>query len=166
VAEPTSIDPRAAMHTAEHILNAVMQRDFGSGRSLAAHLGEKKSKCDYAVPRPLNETDARRIEDAVNREIQADHAVTTFTVNRAEADARYNMGKVPAGATEIRIVRVGTLDVIPCVGEHAQHTAQLGRFVIRSISMRNERVVRIRFTLDLTKENSFGTARRLHLEAG
>ena len=54
------------MHTTEHILNAVMQRDFGTGRSVGAHFGEKKSKCDYVINRPLSEEDLRKIEAAVN----------------------------------------------------------------------------------------------------
>jgi len=140
-------DPRRFAHTAEHILNAVMQRDFGSGRSLEAHLGEKKSKCDYRVHRPLNEGDARAIELAVNREIEADHRVETFSVSRAEAESTYDMGKVPASAETIRIVRIGALDIIPCVGNHAEHTGQLGQFVLRSFDMRTEDVVRLRFSL-------------------
>jgi len=164
--ERTAVDPHAAMHTAEHILNAIMQRDFGGGRSIEAHLDAKKSKCDYEVSRPLDESDARRIEGAVNDEIQADHSVTTFTVDRAEAETRFDMGKVPPSAIEIRIVKIGDLDVIPCVGDHASHTAQLGRFVIRSISMRNEHVVRIRFALDLPQRDRSNAVQRLHPGAG
>ncbi|MBU0595887.1 hypothetical protein KJ567_04300 [Candidatus Bipolaricaulota bacterium] len=75
-------DPLTAMHTAEHILSAVMQRDYGSGRSLETHLGAKKSKCDYRVPRPLDEAAVRAIEDAVNVEIVKDLPVTSREVSR------------------------------------------------------------------------------------
>ena len=138
----------AAQHTTEHILNAIMQRDFATGRSLEAHFGPKKSKCDYAVARPLDEEDLLKIEAAVNAEIQVDHLVKTFDISREEADASYNMGKVPDSATTIRIVKIGDLDVIPCVGQHVEHTGQIGRFVIRSADMKDERTVRIRFALE------------------
>ena len=138
----------ARSHSAEHILNAVMQRDFGTGRSVEAHFGKKKSKCDYGIDRSLSEEDLRKIEAAVNAEIEADHPVTTFEISREEADAKYDMGKVPDSATTIRIVQIGDLDVIPCVGEHVEHTSQIGRFVIRSADMRDERTVRIRFALE------------------
>ena len=138
----------AAQHTTEHILNAVMQRDFGTGRSTSAHFGPKKSKCDYVTPRPLTQDDLHRIETAVNREIDADHRVKTFEISRNEADAAYDMGKVPDSATAIRIVQIGDLDVIPCVGHHVEHTAQIGRFVIKSSDMRDEMTVRIRFALE------------------
>ena len=138
----------AAQHSTEHILNAVMQRDFGTGRSVEAHFGTKKSKCDYRIQVPLAEDDLRKIETAVNAEIEADHPVTTFEVSRKEADAAYNMDKVPASASTIRIVKIGDLDIIPCVGEHVEHTGQIGRFVIRSADMKDENTVRIRFALE------------------
>ena len=142
------MNPLFAQHTTEHILNAVMQRDFGTGRSVEAHFGTKKSKCDYVVDHPLSDDDLRKIEAAVNTEIGANHPVTTFEILREEADANYDMGKVPDSAQTIRIVQIGDLDVIPCVGEHVQHTAQIGRFVIRSADMKDERTVRIRFALE------------------
>ena len=137
-----------AQHSTEHILNAVMQRDFGTGRSVGTHFGPKKSKCDYRIDRPLSDDDFRKIEAAVNAEIEADHPVTTFEISRDEADATYNMGKVPDSATTIRIVKIGDLDVIPCVGVHVEHTSQIGRFVIRSADMKDETTVRIRFALE------------------
>lgn len=142
------MNPLFAAHTTEHILNAVMQRDFGTGRSVEAHFGKKKSKCDYVIDRSLSEEDLRKIEAAVNAEIDADHPVTTFEISREEADAKYDMGKVPDSATTIRIVQIGDLDVIPCVGEHVEHTNQIGRFVIRSADMKDENTVRIRFALE------------------
>jgi len=137
----------AASHSVEHILNAVMQRDFGTGRSVEAHFGAKKSKVDYRVDHPLGEDDLRRIEAAVNAEIDRDLPVTSFVVPRAEAEERLDMGRVPASAESIRIVTIGDLDVIPCVGEHVERTGQIGRFEIRSAEMRSEDRIRIRFRL-------------------
>lgn len=125
-----------------------MQRDLGVGRSIEVHLGATKSKADYIVPRPLGEIEIKAIEAAVNAEIANDHPVTTFVVPRAEAEDRYDMRKVPASAESIRIVQIGDLDVIPCVGEHVERTGQLGRFLVRSATMRDERTVRIRYALE------------------
>ena len=149
-----AIDVLARSHSAEHILNAVMQRDFGTGRSVEAHFGTKKSKCDYAVDHPLSEKDLLNIEAAVNAEIEADHPVTMFEISRPEADAKYDMGKVPKSATVIRIVKVGDLDAIPCVGQHVEHTTQIGQFVIRSADMKDENTIRIRFALELKETRS------------
>jgi len=124
-----------------------MQRDFGTGRSVEAHFGAKKSKVDYRVDRPLSEDDLRAIEAAVNAEIAKDLPVTSFVVPREVAEGRYDMGKVPVYAESIRIVRIGDLDVIPCVGQHVERTGQIGRFEIRSAEMRTESRIRIRFRL-------------------
>lgn len=140
-------DPLAAMHTAEHILSAVMQRDFGTGRSLETHLGGKKSKCDYHVPRPLDDAAVRAIEAAVNAEIAKDLSVSSFVVPRVEAEGRYDLSKVPSGAERIRVVRIGDLDTMPCVGEHVERTSQLGRFVLRNVTTKEPDVVRIRYAL-------------------
>lgn len=141
------IDRLAAMHSAEHILNAIMQRDFDTGRSIEAHFGTKKSKCDYRVAHPLEEDQVHAIEAAVDAEIAKDLPVTTFVIPRTEAEGRYDMDKVPADAEAIRIVEIGELDAIPCIGEHVERTSQIGRFEIASIEMRTANRVRIRFRL-------------------
>ena len=124
-----------------------MQRDFGTGRSVETHFGSKKSKVDYCVHRPVSEVDVRAIEAAVNGVIACDLPVTTFVLPRAEAEERYDMGKVPPAAESIRIVQIGDLDVIPCVGEHVERTGQIGRFEIASFEMKGADRVRLRFRL-------------------
>ena len=141
------IDPLARMHTAEHILTAVMRQMFNSPRNLEMHLGEKKSKCDYAVPRGLTDEDVAAIESAVNEEIARDDPVNYEVLSFAAAKEMYDLWKVPPGIDTIRIVHIGDFDSTPCSGEHVEHTAQVGRFRIKSYSMKNENVVRIRFSV-------------------
>jgi len=157
------------MHTAEHLLTAVMRRLYGSPRNLEMHLGEAKTKCDYEVGRPLGDDDARAIEAAVNTEIACDHPVSVMHITRAEAEARFDLWKVPPGAETIRAVSIGDVDATPCSGEHVARTGEIGRFVLRSwelksyqlkscqleiSEMRSPTVVRIRFGLDSADLNS------------
>jgi len=111
------------------------------------HLGESKSKCDYAVARALTPQDIGMIEETVNEEIEKDHRITAETFPIEEAQAIYDLAKVPKDATAIRIVHIGDLDATPCRGEHVAHTRKIGRFRIKSYTMREGKVVRIRFTL-------------------
>jgi len=151
------------MHTAEHLLTAVMRRLYGSPRNLEMHLGEAKTKCDYAVGRPLGDDNARAIEAAVNTEIACDHPVSVMHITRAEAEARFDLWKVPPDAETIRVVSIGDVDATPCSGEHVARTGEIGRFVLRSWELkryqfkscqlessetRSPTVVRIRFGLD------------------
>jgi Ser-tRNA(Ala) deacylase AlaX len=141
------------MHTAEHLLTAIMRRLYGSSRNLEMHLGEAKTKCDYEVGRPLGDDDARAIEAAVNTEIARDHPVGVMHITRAEAEARFDLWKVPPGAETIRVVSIGDADATPCSGDHVEHTGEIGRFVLKSwelksSEMRSATVVRIRFGLE------------------
>jgi Ser-tRNA(Ala) deacylase AlaX len=112
------------------------------------HLGEAKTKCDYEVGRLLGDDDARAIEAAVNTEIARDHPVGVMHITRAEAEARFDLWKVPPGAETIRVVTIGDVDATPCSGEHVERTSEIGRFVLRSHEMRTPTVVRIRFGLE------------------
>ena len=135
-------------HSAEHLLTAVMRRDFGSERNLEMHLGRKKSKCDYRVDRPLTEGDRRAIEAAVQAEIDLDHPVSVMHITRLEAEGRFDLWKVPDGVGEIRVVRIGAFDETPCSGEHVDRTSQIGCFVVRSMTMKDESTVRIRYAAE------------------
>ena len=140
-------DQITRMHTAEHILTAVMRRLFDSSRNLEMHLGEKKSKCDYAVPRALTDEDITAIEGTVNVEIVKDDRVSCEVLSIAVAREAYDLWKVPPETETIRIVHIGDFDATPCSGEHVEHTAQVGQFHIKSYSMKDANTVRIRFSV-------------------
>ncbi len=137
----------AAMHTAEHILNATMDRMFGCGRSFVSHIESKKSKCDYHFDRSLTQEEIQSVEAVVNDIIQRDLPVEYKMVERDEADEKYNTKKLPRDAgSAIRIVFVGDYDACPCIGTHVERSGEIGGFRIVS-SDYSEGVLRIRFKL-------------------
>jgi Ser-tRNA(Ala) deacylase AlaX len=142
-----SIDNLPRMHTAEHLLSAVMRKFYGAPRNLEFHLGEKKTKCDYQPNRELVEDDFKKIEALVNAEIARDHLVSEEIIQR-EAASEFDLWKVPPEANTIRIVRIGDFDAQPCAGKHVEHTAQIGRFAIISHEKRDNGLLRIRFKVE------------------
>jgi misacylated tRNA(Ala) deacylase len=138
----------ARLHTAEHLLTAVMRLEFGSSGILESHFGAKKVKCDYAVDRPLGEVEIVRIEAAVNREIAANRPVRAAEMARAEAGKMVDLSRTPPEADPVRIVEIVGFDRTACAAEHVTTTGEIGRFVIRSYEKRDPTVVRLRFTLD------------------
>ena len=134
----------ARMHTAEHILSAVMRKFYGAPRNLELHLGEKKTKCDYKVSHILTDKDIQQIESRVNQEIQKNYLVTHFFVPRAKAQ-KFDLWKVPEEVEEIRIVKIGDFDEQPCKGPHVNHTLEVGTFKIISYEHRANGRLRIRF---------------------
>lgn len=137
----------ARMHTAEHLLSAVMKKHFAAPRNLELHLGEKKTKCDYRTEAPLTESDIENIETLVNREIAKHHPVSERVLRREDAGA-FDLWKVPKDAEEIRIVEIGDYDAQPCSGTHVANTGDVGRFRILSHELRDNGRVRIRFKVE------------------
>lgn len=121
------------MHTAEHLLNGEMARRYGCGRAFSAHVERKKSKLDFHLPAPLEESDIRSLEAYVNSVIAADIAVTDEYVTQAEAMERFDLSRLPDGASDtVRIVRIGDYDQCLCAGTHVARTGKIGTFRISS----------------------------------
>ncbi len=140
-------DYNPRMHTSEHILNSVMDKAYGCGRSFRSHIEKKKSKCDYHFQRPLTTEEIATIEAAVNRIIIADIKLTEEFVTRDVAESFYFTGKLPPDAGDkIRIVKIGEEDACPCIGPHVTTTSVIGRFFITTADY-NDEILRIRFKL-------------------
>ncbi|MBR6757481.1 MAG: hypothetical protein IKM35_03280 [Bacteroidaceae bacterium] len=135
------------MHTAEHLLNATMNRMLGCGRAVEAHIERKKSKCDYVFSQAPTDEQIKAVEDAVNEAIEANYPVTYEYISREEAELNFDLNRLPDGASDLlRIVRIGDYDACPCVGLHVASTAEIGRFTIISHDYANGRL-RLRFKL-------------------
>ncbi len=63
-------------HTAEHLLNQVMIRMFGTERSNNAHIERKKSKMTFILDHKPDRKEEKAIEDEMNRLIAEDLPVT------------------------------------------------------------------------------------------
>lgn len=140
------VDPR--MHSAEHLLNQTMVRTFGCDRCFSAHLNRKKSKCDYLFDRLLSKLEISQLQEKVNQEIEKDHWIVIENLSKADAQARYNIERVPGkdALTQLRIVWIGDYDACPCIGPHVSSTRQIGVFKITGVGF-DAGVLRIRFKL-------------------
>ena len=136
------------MHSAEHLLNGEMARRYGCGRAFSAHIERKKSKLDYHLPKAMTEEEIRSVESFVNHVIDADVKVTEEFISQDEAKSRFDMSRLPEGASEtVRVVHIGDYDECLCAGAHVAHTAEIGRFRITS-SRYQDGVQRLVFKLD------------------
>lgn len=139
-------DPQ--MHTAEHVLNQVMIRNFGTNRCIGMHLEKKKSKCDFAFDRALLPNDELSIENAVNDLLKQGLPVIDKIVPRHEAEQLVSLEKLPGDSGDpVRLVMVGDFDTCACIGNHVQNTLEVGEFRIISTSF-EEGILRIRFKLN------------------
>lgn len=116
-------------HTAEHLLNQVMIRMFGTERSSNAHIERKKSKMTFILDHKPDRKEEKAIEAEMNRLITEDLPVTYEMVDRNNIPDGVSVDKLPEDASEmLRLVRIGDFDVCLCIGKHVRSTAQIGRF--------------------------------------
>lgn len=135
------------MHTCEHIVNRTMVKLFGCGRAVSAHIERKKSKLDFALDAQPTEEQLKQMEDMVNEVISRHLPVTTEFISQDEAATRFDMKRLPDGASQtVRVVHVGDYDECLCIGAHVENTAEIGLFKIISHDW-NDGILRIRFKL-------------------
>lgn len=116
-------------HTAEHLLNQLMIRMFGTERSNNAHIERRKSKISYKLDHKPSRKEEKAIEDEMNRLIQLDMPVSYEYVDRDHLPEGIDPDRLPADAQgTIRLVHIGDYDVCACIGKHVRSTAQIGRF--------------------------------------
>ena len=141
------------MHTAEHVLNQVMIRNFGTERCFTMHLEKKKSKCDFRFDRVLTEADELLIETEVNRVLAQHLPVYDKIVGRTEAEKIVSLEKLPdESGEEVRIVYVGDFDACACIGNHVGNTREVGEFKLISTSF-EDGALRVRFKLNRPAAN-------------
>ena len=134
-------------HTAEHLLNQVMIRMFGTERSSNAHIERKKSKMTFILNHKPDRKEEKAIEAEMNRLITEDLPVTYEMVDRNNIPDGVSVDKLPEDASEmLRLVRIGDFDVCLCIGKHVRSTAQIGRFEMLGTNWDEEKhAFRIRF---------------------
>ena len=135
------------MHTTEHIINQTMIRLFGCGRSISAHIERKKSKLDYRLAACPTEEEIKKLEEVVNEVIARQLPVTTEFITQEEAQGRFDLERLPDGASEtVRVVKVGDYDECLCIGQHVKNTSEIGTFKIISHDYKDG-IFRMRFKL-------------------
>ena len=134
-------------HTAEHLLNQVMIRMFGTERSSNAHIERKKSKMTFILDHKPDRKEEKAIEAEMNRLITEDLPVTYEMVDRNNIPDGVSVDNLPEDASEmLRLVRIDDFDVCLCIGKHVRSTAQIGRFEMLGTNWDEEKhAFRVRF---------------------
>lgn len=127
-------------HTAEHLLNQLMIRLFGTQRSNNAHVERKKSKITYKLDHKPTRKEEKEIETEMNRLIALNMPVSYEFTDRDHLPEGVDADRLPANASEaIRLVRIG---------KHVRSTAQIGRFELLGTNWNEEkREFRVRFKI-------------------
>jgi misacylated tRNA(Ala) deacylase len=146
-------DRRTALmrtHSALHLLNGVIYRDFRLPVT-SADLKPLEGRMDFdlaEVPEGFKET----VENACNREIEADRAIVVSTMAaedafKIEQVAIAARDLLPTRLEQVRVVEIVGLDVEADGGTHVASTKQIGRLEIVKIENKGKGFRRLRIRL-------------------
>lgn len=146
-------DRRTALmrtHSGLHLLSGVVFRDFGAlvtGSNMDPLSGRLDFNLDE-IPAGFKEA----IEEACNREVQADRGIQAYELPRDEALAipdviRTAANLLPPALEIVRIVDINGLDVQADGGTHVASTKLVGEIRVRKVENKGKGFRRIRIEL-------------------
>lgn len=164
--DPDRRDAHARYHTAQHLLSALLLREFDAPTT-GNQLYADHAHLDAAYDR-FDDADLDRIETRLNELVSADYPVERYTMDRATAEAtldtdRTRIDLLPDSITELRIVEIGAdddtygdgddayddepYDRTACAGTHVQSTGEVGEVVVTGRETKGSTEERVRFAL-------------------
>ena len=122
-------------HAGDHMIASALHRLMG-GVTIGLHISGDVSTIDVAMPEGvtrISEEDIRRIEADVNERIQRDVPIRCWFPEAAEL-AALPLRKLPTVEEHVRIVAIGTDEMVACGGTHPATAGQLGLVKILSVA--------------------------------
>jgi len=147
-------------HTAQHLLSALLLAEFDASTT-GNQLYDDHAHLDAAYER-FDDGDLVQIETRLNELVADERPVTSYTMNREEAEAtldtdRTRIDLLPDSISELRIVEIGAArgtdgndgddgddgnkepyDRTACAGTHVANTAEIGPIVVTGRERRKE----------------------------
>nr|WKF60289.1 Alanine--tRNA ligase [Paraburkholderia busanensis] len=143
----------AQLHTATHILNALVYQRFAGALVTGAQINaDGTARMDFDLPEADNDA-LRALDEPVNEAIRRALDVRIYYVDAVEA--RTTQGLIrslsvappPTSDGRVRIVEIGDLDRQACGGTHLTNTAQSRPIRIGKIENKGRRNRRVRIEL-------------------
>jgi len=134
------------MHTAAHILSAVINRKTGA-LITGNQLGIEQSRIDFSLDNFDKAQIVNYVEEA-NNEINRKQEIKTYFVDKNHADA--SLSKLAAGignVEEVKIVEIGDVDKQPDGGTHVRNTGEVGKIIFLKAENKGKNNRRIYFNL-------------------
>ncbi|MGC8635799.1 MAG: alanine--tRNA ligase-related protein [Thermoprotei archaeon] len=122
-------------HTAAHLLDHCLAEATGTKTlTLGSWLGDP-AYLDYAGSMP-SEDQIRMAERLENDYIHQGLPVSFSVISASDATrlGAPNEERLPKSAKELRLVRVGEFEWIPCGGTHVNNTKEIGHFTVKGVN--------------------------------
>lgn len=134
------------MHTSMHLLCAALPYYVTGGS-----IGLEKSRIDFDLGEETFEFEI--LNTIINEFIQQSHPISYQWITNEELDQQPELVrtlsvKPPRTNDQIRLVKIGTIDLQPCGGTHVANTSEIGEFQFIKYESKGKMNKRVQFTLD------------------
>ena len=122
-------------HAADHMIASALWRLMG-GVTIGLHISDETSTIDVAMPEGatrIGPDDIQRVEQDVNARIQRDVPVRCWFPDPSELEI-LPLRKRPTVDRHVRIVAIGTDEMVACGGTHPASAGQIGLVKILNVS--------------------------------
>ncbi len=136
-------------HSVTHLVLAACREILGPHIwQSGASKGVESARLDITHYQKVSQAELQLLEAKVNEFILANIPVTKTVMNRDEAEQKHGFrlyqGGVPP-SKELRVVRIGELDVEACAGTHVATTLEIGMFKMLGTERIQDGVVRLEY---------------------
>jgi alanyl-tRNA synthetase len=137
------------LHTATHILNAALRNIVDPDiRQKGSNITAERLRFDFNLDRKLTEEELVKIEEFVNKAIDADIPVVCEELPYEDAKKRNAIGVFNDKYGEVvKVYSIGDVSVELCGGPHVKHTGEIGKFKITKEESSAAGVRRIKATV-------------------
>ena len=81
----------------------------------------------------LRNIDKVQLQTDVNTVTRKNLAVRKYLIDRDNAEAEFDLSRIPASIKEVRIVEIEGFDRTPCKDPHVENTNEIGFFTLLSV---------------------------------
>ena len=137
------------LHTAAHIISAIMYRDYGA-LITGGEIRPDKARDDFSIEsmdRSIFEEAIRKANEVVRKGIE----VKIYWLSREEALRIEGIvklaGRAPPNIERLRIVEIPGVDIQADGGPHVRNTSEIGRIELLKVENKGRRRKRIYYTV-------------------
>ena len=132
------------MHTGLHLLGSVLKYGVTGG-----NISSEKSRLDFDMEEPV---DKEYVNSQLEKLVSEDHQVTSSWITQEELKKKPELIRTmsvrpPENADNIRLVKIGNIDLQPCGGTHVKSTGEVGKIVVSKVEKKGKRNRRVNVKL-------------------
>ena len=134
------------VHTCLHLLSVIITAGVTGGS-----IRDGSGRLDFDLPE--SNLDKEHITQELNRLVAEDHAVTTQWITDDELAQNPDLVKTmsvqpPVGHGQVRLLKIGDIDLQPCGGTHVAMTSEIGLVRVKKIEKKGKHNRRVNVILE------------------